>query len=234
MAKAQNENIPEQKHHRTRMREKFTRNGFDGFLDYEVLEYLLFHIFRQGDTKPIARSLIKRFGSFAAVLDASVDEIARVDGMGENSALGIKAFRKIISYYFEDIGANPRNPQSVRSVSFLVDYARARLGDRKNEILLVILLNASNEIIDTVEMSEGTVIQTVAFPRRIAEAALKANAVSVIICHNHPGGNCKPSENDIRFTRELSSSLLLIDITLHDHIVISDSDYFSFARNCLI
>jgi DNA repair protein RadC len=108
------------------------------------------------------------------------------------------------------------------------------IGDKKNEVLMAIFFNSNKEIIDSIILSEGTVTESVAFPRRIAEEALKNHSVSVVLVHNHPGGFCKPSENDLRTTREISHSLVLIGVSLLEHIIIADEDYFSFAQSGLI
>ncbi len=211
------------------MKEKFARYGFQGFLDYEALEFMLFFAFKQGDTKQKARALLRRFGTLARTLDATVDEIAEVEGMGKASALTLKVFREVIEAYYKDIGKN--KSIAITSLPFLVNYAKSMLGDKRNETLLVIFLNAKNEILDACLFSEGSVTKTSVFPRRLAETALKTNAVSVILVHNHPGGECAPSDADLQSTREIRASLTLIDVALVEHLIISEDDYFSFARN---
>ncbi len=218
--------------HRERLRKRFEKSGFIGFHDYEVLEYLLTFIFRQGDVKPIAKELIKTFGSFSRVLDAPSEKIEQVKGMGKASALNLVALRQAMAYYFQDhITADT---VQITKISALVEMLRASIGHRPNEVLFVIFLNAKNEVLSTREMGEGTVSQSAAFPRKVVEEALKNKATSVILAHNHPGGVAEPSEQDISITNEIKDALGLIDITLQEHIIINEKEYYSFKRENLI
>jgi DNA repair protein RadC len=215
--------------HRDRMRQRFAKTGFEGFLDYEILEYLLFFIFRQGDTKPRAKALLKKFGSFSNILDASIEELAKVEGMGESSALGLKAIRGAITQYFKDSALY--FPNKLTTATAYADYARAIIGDKQNEVLLAIFLNNKKEIIESKIINEGNTNESVFISRKIAENALKNASVSVIMIHNHLSGSCKPSENEIKTTHEIRSSLGLININFIEHLIISGKDYFSFAKN---
>lgn len=225
------ENI-EHKNHRQRMRERFSKNGFDGFNDYEVLEFFLFYIFRQGDTKPKAKALLEKFGSFSSVLDAEIDEIAEVKGMGRDSALSMKALRKTLGFYFEDLA--DKNRIQINKMTELVKFLRAKIGDRKNEVMFLILLNANNDVIKSTIIGEGTVTQSAAYPRRIVEEALQHKAVNAIISHNHPGGRALPSEEDLWITDEIRKALALVEVNLIEHIILTDSEYFSFMRKKLL
>lgn len=214
--------------HRERLRERFAKSGFNGFRDSEVLEFLLTFIFRQGDVKPLAKELIKSFGSFSKVLDASVEELQSVKGMGKASALNLHALRESMSYYFQD-HANSGKEQ-ITKMSKLVEMLRASIGHRQNEILFSIFLNAKNEVLATKELGEGTVSQASAFPRKIVEEALKLKATSIILAHNHPGGVAEPSEQDERITTEIKNALALVEISMQDHIILANDEYFSFKR----
>jgi DNA repair protein RadC len=101
-------------------------------------------------------------------------------------------------------------------------------------VLFAIFLNAANEVLATKEMSEGTVNQAAAYPRRIVEEALKCKATSLILAHNHPGGIAEPSEDDLRITEEIRNALALVEVSLQEHIILAGSDYFSFSRNGLL
>lgn len=220
------------KGHRERLRERFEKGSFNGFHDYEVLELLLTFIFRQGDVKPLAKELIKTFGSFSRVLDAPPEELENVKGMGKASAWSLHAFRQIMAYYFQNHATADR--LQVTKMSALVQMLRASIGHKQNEILFAIFLNAKNEILATKELGEGTVTQASAFPRKIVEEALKLKATSIILAHNHPGGIAEPSEHDIRITAEIQKALAIVDISLQDHILLANSEYYSFKRNNLI
>lgn len=218
--------------HRERLRERFEQGGFTGFHDYEVLELLLTFIFRQGDVKPLAKELIKTLGSFSKVLDASVEELSTVNGMGKVSALSLHAFRETMAYYFQNHATVDK--EQITKMSSLVEMLRASIGHKQNEILFAIFLNAKNEVLATKELGEGTVSQASAFPRKIVEEALKQKATSIILAHNHPGGIAEPSEHDESITTEIQKALALVEISLQDHIIIANNEYYSFKRNNLI
>ena len=218
--------------HRERLRERFEKAGFIGFHDYEVLEMLLTFIFRQGDVKPLAKELIKTFGSFSKVLDASVTELGNVKGMGKTSALSLHAFRETMAYYFQNHVTVDK--EQITKMSALIEMLRASIGHKKNEILFAIFLNAKNEVLATKELGEGTVSQAPAFPRKIVEEALKQKATSIILAHNHPGGIAEPSEHDESITTVIQKGLALVEISLQDHIILANNEYYSFKRNNLI
>lgn len=218
--------------HRERLRERFEKSGFNGFHDYEVLEFLLTFIFRQGDVKPLAKELIKTFGSFSKVLDASVEELENIKGIGKASALSLHAFRETMAYYFQNHATVDK--EQITKMSALVEMLRASIGHKQNEILFAVFLNAKNEVLATKELGEGTVSQASAFPRKIVEEALKQKATSIILAHNHPGGVAEPSEHDERITTEIQKALALVEISLQDHIILANKEYYSFKRNSLI
>ncbi len=217
------------KGHRERLRERFEKGGFNGFHDYEVLEMLLTFIFRQGDVKPLAKELIKIFGSFSKVLDASVLELQNIKGISKASALSLHAFRETMAYYFQNHITVDK--EQITKMSALVEMLRASIGHKQNEILFAIFLNAKNEVLATKELGEGTVSQASVFPRKILEEALKQKATSIILAHNHPGGIAEPSEHDENITNEIQKSLALVEISLQDHIILANNEYYSFKRN---
>ena len=218
--------------HRKRLRERFATNGFDGFHDYEVLEFLLTYIFRQGDVKPIAKNLIKTFGSFSKVLDADPSELEKVEGMGENSAVALTAMRNALKFYFAD--SVKQNKSRLTKMTGLIEFIRSQMGNRKNEVFMAIFLNAKNEVLNTVELSEGTVSQAFAYPRKIVELALKVEATSIILAHNHPGGVAEPSDSDVHITNEIDKALQLVEISLQEHIIIANQEYYSFKREGIL
>lgn len=218
--------------HRERLRERFSKNGFNGFHDYEVLEYLLTFIFRQGDVKPLSKDLIKTFGSFSKVLDASVEDLEKVKGMGQASAIGLSALRAVMAYYFQDNAETGKD--QITKMSALIEMLRAQIGHKENEVLFAIFFNAKNEVLATKEMGEGTVAQASAFTRKIVEEALRVKATSLILAHNHPGGVAEPSELDLSTTKEIEKALALVDVSLQDHVILASKNYYSFKRNNLL
>ncbi len=223
---------PEKKGHRERLRERFSKSRFDGFHDYEVLEFLLTFIFRQGDVKPIAKDLIKRFGSFAQVLDAPVEELQQIKGMGKNSAISLAIFREAFAFYHKSNLVADK--EQITKMSALVEMLRANIGHKPNEVMFAIFLNAKSEVLVIKELGEGTVSQAAAFPRKIVEEALMHKATSVILAHNHPGGIARPSEHDETITLEIQKALALLDVSLVDHIILTGNEYYSFNRSGLL
>lgn len=215
--------------HRERLRERFAKSRFEGFHEYEVLEFLLTFIFRQGDVKPLAKVLINTFGSFAQVLDAPLEELENVKGMGKASALQLAIFREAFAFYHKSNVISDK--EQITKMSSLIEMLRANIGHKPNEVLFAIFLNAKNEVLATKELGEGTVSQASAFPRKIVEEALKQKATSIILAHNHPGGIAEPSEHDESITTELQKALALVDISLQDHIILASNEYYSFNRN---
>lgn len=218
----------EKKGHRERLRERFEKNRFEGFHEYEVLEFLLTFIFRQGDVKPLAKELIKTFGSFAQVLDAPIEELEKVKGMGKASALNLAIYRETFAWYHKSNLITDK--EQITKMSSLVEMLRANIGHKANEVLYAIFLNAKNEVLSTKELGEGTLTQASAFPRKIVEEALKAKATSLILAHNHPAGVAEPSDSDLTITEQIKKAIALVDIILQDHIILAGSEYFSFNR----
>ncbi len=218
--------------HRKRLRARFADGGFKGFHDYEILELLLFYCIPQKDTKPLAKELLKTFGSISRVLDAPIEEIAKVDGAGASTALYLHAIRSLFAEYFE--AAVRQDAEQLTTMSGLVAFLRAAIGNRQNEVLFAVFLNAKNKVLQTREMSEGTVSQAAAYPRRIVEDALKCKSTSLILAHNHPGGVAEPSEDDLRITEEIKKALALVEISLQEHIILAGNDYYSYRRNGIL
>lgn len=214
--------------HRKRLRERFINSGFDGFHDYEILELLLTYAIPRKDTKPAAKALVSKFKTIQNVLDASIEELADVEEMGENSAIFIKIIRETIAEYFREKAIKQR---TFTKLDELIDYLKAVIGCNSNEIVYILYLNSKNELIHAEKLSEGTVSEAVAFPRRIVEDALKYKATSVILAHNHPGGAPEPSENDDRLTDAVRNALKIVDISLQEHVIIAEDGYFSYRKS---
>jgi DNA repair protein RadC len=214
--------------HRERLRQRFSKSGFEGMHDYEILELLLAYAIPRKDTKLIAKALIKRFKTLQKVLDAPVEKIKDVEGIGENAALFLKILRETISEYFKEIA---RDRKTFKALDELVSYLKAVIGGCKNEIVHVLYLNSRNELLNSENFAEGTVSEAVAFPRKVIESALKNNATSVILAHNHPGGLSEPSDNDDILTEAVKKALKTVDINLQEHVIISDDSYFSYRKS---
>lgn len=221
-----------QKGHRERLRQRYLEKGFAGFSDREKLEYFLCLCIPRKDVKPLADALLKKYKSISKVIDQPIDELKTIDGIGESTAINIAALRDFFGVYFSDLSKN--QAETITKMSSLAEMLRASIGHKPNEVLFAIFLNAKNEVLATKELGEGTVSQAAAFPRKIVEEALKQKATSIILAHNHPGGVAEPSEHDESITTEIQKALALVDVTLQDHLILTNNEYYSFKRNNLI
>ena len=214
--------------HRQRIREKFASNGLDSFLDHEVLELLLTYVSPRKDTKPIAWALLKRFVSLAAVLDAEPEQLAEVEGIGENTSLFIKLVRSVFKKYtFDEV----KERITIRTPQQVLEYCQASLAGKKEECLEVIYLSVRNTVMGTQILASGLIDRVAISPRKIVESALAAKASAIILVHNHPSGDATPSHEDILLTQDVIQAARLFDISVHDHIIIGGNSHYSLKAN---
>ena len=216
--------------HRARLRERFLAAPA-ALPGYEQLELLLTFALGRRDVKPIAKSLIERFGSLGAVLDAAPHEIASVRGAGPASAVLIKLVKEISAASLHE---RMRKKPFLSSPRAVADFVTARIGGLPHEAFMVVFLNVQNEVIGSDVINEGTVDQVAVYPRRILEAALRQHAGALILAHNHPSGYTDPSEEDKRLTETLRTTARALDIRVLDHLVVGRGGYFSFAERGLL
>lgn len=214
--------------HRKRLRERFERSGFDGFHDHEVLELLLSGVIPRRTLKPIAKELLDRFKSLSAVLDAPIEYLRKVTGIGPQAAVMIASIPRLLDRYQQDRWSNRT---TFTSTGEAVSYLSARLGTERHEIFCVLALNSRNGLIAAEDIQRGTVNRAAVYPRLVVEASLKHRATALILSHNHPGGDPNPSAADRQLTRRLKRILGDLDISVHDHIIIAGPTYYSFAEN---
>ncbi len=217
--------------HRKRLRDKFLKSGLTGFHDYEIVELLLSLGTPRRDCKAAAKEAIKRFQTLRGVLEAPPEELQKIDGVGAHSAFGIKLVQEVAREFLK---ARILEKPFYRSSQEVFDYLYHSMRGLKKEVFKVIYLNAQNQIIDTIDLSEGTVNSSSVSPREVIEGAIKSNGASLIFVHNHPSGNPEPSVNDKELTRELVYAGKLLRLRVLDHIVIGDNRYYSFAAEGLI
>jgi DNA repair protein RadC len=227
------ERPPEETHqgHRKRLREKFLKSGLTGFHDYEVIELLLSLGTPRKDCKAPAKKAIKRFQTLRGVLEAPTEELQQIDGIGAHSAFGIKLVQEVAREFLK---AKILDKPFYKSSQEIFDYLYHAMRGLRKEVFKVIYLNSQNQIIDTADLSEGTVNSSAVFPRDVVEGAVKSNAAALIFVHNHPSGNPEPSSNDKGLTRELVFVGRIMRIKVLDHIIIGDNKYYSFSGEGLI
>ncbi len=211
--------------HRQRLREKFVRAGDNAFLDYEILELLLSYGIARRDVKPLAKQLLGKFRTLGNIFDANLEELTEISGMGEHTAILIKLVRAMMIRYLKQELAKE---DFMTSSDHFCDYARAKLGEYKNEVMMIFYLNAQNMLIDVEVLNEGSTDCVVIFPSAVAKKALMRSAKSIVLCHNHPSGIVTPSREDNLVTRNVRAALAPLKIFLLDHLIVSKYDYFSY------
>ena len=217
-----NEGDNPHKFHRARLKARFKKEGLRHFEDHNILELLLFYGIPQKDTNALAHALLNKFGSLSAVFDADIGELCKVKGIGENAATLIKMIPQLSRAYLMDKETRYPNFSDLHDLgTYLVNYF---IGE-KNEKLIAVLLNNRCDMIDIIEVSEGTVNRAEGYLRKIAEAAFSLNASSFVLAHNHPDGNCVPSAADISLTKHYSSIFRDLGLTMAEHIVVGGVSY---------
>lgn len=214
--------------HRKRMRERFIKSGLDDFAPHNVLEFLLFYSIPRGDTNPIAHRLIDSFGSLSGVFDATLEELMKVKGVGESTAILISMVPQMARKYLED---KADSVNVMGGCSDIGAYLLPKFVGRTNEALMMVSIDNKNKIISCSVVAEGTVDSAKVSRRRVMEEAMKVNATRVILAHNHPRGVAVPSSEDVVMTREIGKLFAQVGIELVDHIIIADDDYVSMAAS---
>lgn len=215
--------------HRARLRERFRRGGFEGMLDYEVMELVLTMLIPMRDVKPLAKRLMNEFGSIADVLDAAPEQLAAVPGLGEVTATNLKILRSLVPVYLERKCRNAGD--LLITPELAANFARAKIGAGTHESYLLIYLDSCQRLIDCEMLTEGTVDRVFFYVRNVVEGVLRHRAAGVILVHNHPSGECRPSPEDVDVTRQLYSAFAAIGINFPDHLIVSREDCFSFTAS---
>ena len=217
--------------HRERLRNRYIHAGENGLPDYDMLELLLTYAIQRRDVKQMARRLLERFHDLSGIMDASLEDLCRIEGLGPNSAVLITLVRTLCTRYLENklIGMDV-----IDCGEALENYARMRLSAFTDEAFLLIFLDVKNHVIDSEVFARGTYDTIILQPRRIAEDAVARKAPKLIVVHNHPSGITDPSASDIDFTRKLEAVLSPLDISLLDHLVVSRVGVYSFLNHGLL
>ncbi len=214
--------------HRQRLRQRFLEEGLDHFGEINALELLLFYCIPRKDTNIIAHALLDRFGSVAQVLEAPVDELCKVSGMGQSAATFLSLVNAFGRYYQVSRAANIRILSDVEEYG---NYLVPKFSGRRNETVFLLCLDTKCKVLACREVGEGSVNSAAVPVRRIVEMALGVNASSVVLAHNHPSGLAVPSGEDIQTTKRLAVALKSVEIELVDHIVVADGDFVSMAQS---
>ena len=211
--------------HRERLRARFLKDGAEAMPDYELLEMTLFAAIPRRDTKPLAKALLKRFGSFAEVIAAPRARLMEVQGVGESIANHLKIVEAAAHRLAK---TKVMGRPALSSWQALLDYCMAAMARSEKEEFRVLFLDRKNVLIADEVQSSGTVDHTPVYPREILKRALELSASAIILVHNHPSGDPTPSKADIEMTRDIVKAAQALGITIHDHLVIGRKGHASF------
>ncbi|MGD8368383.1 MAG: DNA repair protein RadC [Desulfobacterales bacterium] len=217
--------------HRGRLRDRFLADGLGGFHDYEIVELLLTLGTPRKDCKDAAKAAMERFKTLQGVLEASASALQQVPGIGPRNLFGLRLIKAVADRYLEKkvIGTDP-----VRNSAELFDFLYHRIRDAKRERFLVLFLDAKNRVTDIETLFVGTLTGSSVYPREVVAAALERHAAALIFVHNHPSGDPAPSTEDLALTRQLIFACGAVGITVHEHLIVGDNRYFSFADQGII
>ncbi|NRB11238.1 MAG: DNA repair protein RadC [Rickettsiaceae bacterium] len=217
--------------HRKRLKDKFLQSDPSNFPDYELLELLLFQAIPRKDVKPLAKDLIKRFGNLEQILHSSPDKILEIQGTNNNIICNIKIIRELMNRILKE---SVVKQEVINSWEKLIGYLKFNMSNLKLEQFRILFLNKKNILIADEIMATGTIDQTPVYVREIVKRSLFHEAGAIILVHNHPSGNSKPSKADINLTTDIRKACDMVNITIHDHVIIGKNEFYSFRTNMLL
>ena len=217
--------------HRQRLRRRFLEGGPDALADYELLELLLFAAVTRGDVKPLAKTLINEFGGFAEVISAPAARLAEVKGIGESTIVALKTAQAAALRLLRE---NAKSGPVLASWDKVLDYCRASMARLDSEQFRILFLDAKNRVMADEVQQQGTVNHAPVYPREVIKRALELGASAVIMVHNHPSGDPKPSRADIEITREVRDAARHVGIALHDHLIIGRDGFVSLKSEGVV
>jgi DNA repair protein RadC len=217
--------------HRERLRRRFREAGPDALPDYELLELILFRAAPRRDTKPLAKALIARFGTFAEALNAPEELLREVPGIGEAAITEIKLVRAAA---LRLVRGEVLERPVLSSWAQVLDYCRASMGFASKERFRILFLDKRNQIIADEVQQTGTVDHTPVYVREVVKRALELSATAIVLVHNHPSGDPTPSRADIEMTRQIVAAAKPLGVMVHDHIIVGKQGHASLKGLGLI
>lgn len=211
--------------HRQRLRARFLEAGSESLADYELLELLLFRSIPRRDVKPLAKALLKRFGTFAEVLTARPERLREDGELGEGAIVDFKIVEAAAKRLARE---SVQHRQVLSSFKDVIDYCRAAMAYSDREEFRILFLDKRNAVLSDEVLSVGTIDHTPVYPREIVRRALELGSTALILAHNHPSGDPTPSKADIRMTEEIVTIAGLMGIVVHDHLIIGKHGHASF------
>ncbi len=223
--------VPHFHGHRERLRTRFRESGAASLADYELLEMALYRAIPRGDTKPIAKALLKRFGNLSEILAASRERLKEINGVGDRVVDELKLIR---SFAERTAGEAVRKRPVLSSWSALLDYCRTAMAFEEREQFRILFLDKKNVLIADEVQQTGTVDHTPVYPREVMRRALELSATAIILVHNHPSGDPAPSRADIQMTKTIIDVGKPLGIAVHDHLIIGREGHVSFKGQGLM
>ena len=219
--------------HRHRLRQRFMKSGFSGMANHEVIELLLTLSLPRKDVKIPAKELLKRFKNLRGILDAPIEELEKIEGLGSVTPVALRIIRDLSALYLQQQTGEVcilNTPDAMHA------FWRFRLGGLTDEVFEVAYLDSGYKLLkDGVQrLEEGTKDRATVYPRKVMEAALKKGAVILVFAHNHPNRDVSPSEQDKTLTRALVLAATTVQIKIHDHLIVSQDNVFSFSKEGLL
>jgi DNA repair protein RadC len=216
--------------HRKRLKERFFKAPED-IADYEILELLLGYALPRKDTKPLAKELLSHFGSLKGVLTAKAHELRSIQGVGH----GLEIFWTLWQEFWARLEQDRlRQKDVVDSPGVVAAMARTRIGYASKESFWIALVDNKNRLILFSRVGLGTVDQASVFPREIFQIALTHDASGIILVHNHPGGDPRPSSHDIELTKRIQNTASDMGLRVLDHVIVAEDEYYSFQGEGLL
>lgn len=217
--------------HRDRLRQRFMKGGADAMPDYELLELVLFRAIPRREVKPLAKTLLTKFGDFNRTIAATPARLSEVTGVGQSVIQELKIVEAAAQRMAQ---SSVLNTEVLSSWDALVKYCQTRMANLDTEQFRVLFLNRRNVLIADEAQQSGTVDHVPVYPREVIKRALELGASALILVHNHPSGDTNPSDADIAMTHKVQEGADALGIVLHDHLIVGKSDNFSFRTNGLI
>ena len=226
-----NNETPHYYGHRHRIREKFLKSQKGTFTELELLEMILFWSIPRRDVKPLAKELIYNFGSLSGIVSASYEKLKNIKGITQHTYINIMLLKEAIDRVLQ---GSIMNKNILGSWSALLDYLKVSMGKLKTEEFRILFMNKKNILIADELQSYGTVDQTPVYPREVVKRALFHEASAIILVHNHPSGNNAPSKADIMLTKQIVDACKTVNVKVHDHVIVSSNDIYSFKSNLIL
>lgn len=217
--------------HRDRLRQRFRKNGHDSLPDYEMMELILFRAIPRRDTKPLAKAILNKFGSFAEAINASEERLSEISGLGQSAITEIRIIRAAALRLMQ--GEIMKRPL-LSSWDKVIQYCKAAMAYEMREQFRILFLDKRNRLVADEVQGNGTVDHTPVYVREVLRRALELSACAIVLVHNHPSGDPTPSRADIEMTKEIISAARNLDIAVHDHLIVGRDGHISLRSAGLV